>query len=300
MSGPGGRGASAGPPTVFFLSDYGLADEFVGVVHAVVHRVAPAVRVVDLTHGVAPFDVRAGSEALRRAVPHLGAGVVLAVVDPGVGGARRGVAVESAGDGARWLVGPDNGLLVDAAELAGPLSSAWTLRRPVGAPATFDGRDVFAPAAALLATGGDPVVAGDPLDPAELVRLGRPLVELAGPGDVRAEVVWVDRYGNVQLAAAAADAGLDPEAAGPATTGAATAGAVRGTAIVRVERRDATGETRTGATAAARRVRTFADLAPGELGVLADANGRVALVVREGSAAQAIGARQGDVVALAW
>ena len=294
MSGAGARGAPAGPPTVFFLSDYGLADEFVGVVHAVVHRVAPAVRVVDLTHGVAPFDVRAGSEALRRAVPHLGAGVVLAVVDPGVGGARRGVAVESAGDGARWLVGPDNGLLVDAAELAGPLSSAWTLRRPVGAPATFDGRDVFAPAAALLATGGDPVVAGDPLDPAELVRLGRPLVELAGPGDVRAEVVWVDRYGNVQLAVVAADAGIDPETADPAATGAG-----RGTAVVRVERRGASGETRTGRTAA-RRVRTFADLAPGELGVLSDANGRVALVVREGSAAQAIGARQGDVVALAW
>ncbi|MGH9100389.1 MAG: SAM-dependent chlorinase/fluorinase, partial [Acidimicrobiales bacterium] len=97
----------ASRPTVFFLSDYGLSDEFVGVVHAALLRLVPDLSVVDLTHGIPAFDVRAGAASLLRAAPHLGPGVVLAVVDPGVGSARRGVAVRAA-DG-RWFVGPDNG-----------------------------------------------------------------------------------------------------------------------------------------------------------------------------------------------
>ncbi|HEY5244790.1 MAG TPA: SAM-dependent chlorinase/fluorinase, partial [Acidimicrobiales bacterium] len=109
----------AGADTVYFLSDYGLADEFVGVVHAVLRRLAPGIAVVDLVHEIPPYDVRAGAAALVRAVPHLGPGVVLAVVDPGVGGSRRGLVLEIDGPDRRWFVGPDNGLLLAAAARAG-------------------------------------------------------------------------------------------------------------------------------------------------------------------------------------
>ncbi len=127
------------PPAIFFLSDYGTADEFVGVVHAVLHRRAAGVTVIDLSHQVPPFDVAAGGSMLARSVPHLGPGVVLAVVDPGVGTGRRAVAVavtaaaraaamapgsprppeSSHRLGPTWLVGPDNGLLVPAADALG-------------------------------------------------------------------------------------------------------------------------------------------------------------------------------------
>ena len=104
---------ATGPDTVFFLSDYGTRDEFAGVVRAVLRRLAPAAVVIDLTHEVPPFDVAAGARTLLRALPHLGPGVVLAVVDPGVGSARRGVAIEAASDGGpSFFVGPDNGLLL--------------------------------------------------------------------------------------------------------------------------------------------------------------------------------------------
>src|SRR5881394_2590067 len=96
--------------TVSFLSDFGLADEFVGVVKSVLRSMAPHAEVIDITHNVPPYDVRAGGLALVRAVQYLAPGVVLAVVDPGVGGDRRGVAVE-VGDGQGVFVGPDNGLL---------------------------------------------------------------------------------------------------------------------------------------------------------------------------------------------
>ncbi len=95
MSGTQPPGPAA-PGTIFFLSDYGLRDEFVGVVHAVLARLAPGTAVIDLTHEIAPFDVRSGAAALARALPHLGEGLVLAVVDPGVGGPRRAIALETA------------------------------------------------------------------------------------------------------------------------------------------------------------------------------------------------------------
>lgn len=294
-SGAGGPLVPARPPTVFFLSDYGLSDEFVGVVHAVLHRVAPGVAVVDLTHGLPPFDVRAGAATLVRALGHLGPGVVLGVVDPGVGTDRRGVALRS-GDG-RWFVGPDNGLLVAAVEAAGGVAAVRVLRKPADAPATFDGRDVFAPAAALLARGAEACAVGDSADPSTLVRLPPALVDRVGPGrdslgasdgrggprrrgarerGVRAEVSWVDRFGNVQLAATG-DVG-PPESATEVD--------------VRIER--------SGRSLRARRVRAFSELGAGEPGVLVDANGHVALVVREGSATQATGAIAGDLVELVW
>ena len=112
--------------TISFLSDFGTADEFVGVVHSVVRDLAPHVRVIDLTHGIAPFDVRAGSLALARSISYVASGVVLAVVDPGVATARRAIAVEVAG-GEGVLVGPDNGLLAPAVALAGGAERAVEL-----------------------------------------------------------------------------------------------------------------------------------------------------------------------------
>lgn len=286
------------PPTVFFLSDYGLADEFVGVVHAVLHRLVPSVNVVDLTHGVPAFDVQAGAAALQRAVPHLGPGCVLAVVDPGVGGSRRGVAVQS-GDG-RWFVAPDNGLVIPAVEAAGGVRSALVLSKSDDAPATFDGRDVFAPAAAALAQGAGAEALGTPVPDDELVRLPAPVSRLDTEPDGRhllhTEVVWVDRFGNVQLAAQADDG--PPLAHGP--------GPEPAEATVRIYEL-AGGATPDGplepgpvAQFRVRRVRTFAALASGEVGLISDANGRLALVVREGSAATVTGAVAGAGVELEW
>ncbi len=146
--------------TVFFLSDFGSQDEFAGVVHAVIVARAPGTTVIDLTHHIPAFDVRAGSHTLMRAVPHLGSGVVLGVVDPGVGTARRGICIEVRlpSGGTLYFVGPDNGLLVAAAEAAGeaPVTRVVELARDPAPPdrgATFDGRDLFAPVAAALCTG---------------------------------------------------------------------------------------------------------------------------------------------------
>ena len=208
---------SDSPRTVFFLSDFGTEDEFAGVVHAVIAARAPGTTVIDLTHHIPPFDVRAGSHTLVRAVPHLGSGVVLAVVDPGVGTARRGIALEVALPSGASLafVGPDNGLLVAAAEAAAeaPVARVVELARPPAPPdrgSTFDGRDLFAPAAAALCSGVALEELGEPIDPASLVRLIGGVVEEGrlhdGRACLRSEVTWVDRFGNLQLAATVADA----------------------------------------------------------------------------------------------
>src|SRR5215207_4284317 len=112
--------------TISFLTDYGTEDEFVGVVKSIVRDLAPHVQVIDLTHAITPYDVRAGSLALARAIPYVPSGVVLAVVDPGVGTARRAVAIEVAG-GDGVLVGPDNGLLAPAVALTGGAERAVML-----------------------------------------------------------------------------------------------------------------------------------------------------------------------------
>lgn len=297
-SGPRDAGTpAAASPTVFFLSDYGLRDGFVGVVHAVLRRLAPQAMVVDLTHQVPPFDVRAGSEALLRAVPHLGDGVVLGVVDPGVGGDRRGLAVEVAGSAPTLsLVGPDNGLLVPAAEAMGGIGAVAELPLAPDASPTFDGRDVFAPAVAALCRGARVADLGPALTPRRLVRVAAPVCEVRREGDgrrsVRAEVTWVDRFGNVQLAA---PGDLVPDEVPGLTAvpepGGAAPGAAPGSGPSAVSW--ATAEP-------VSRVRTFADLSPGEIGLLVDANGRLALVVREGSAALRLGLGTGDLVDLTW
>lgn len=288
-------GASSPPQTVFFLSDYGTEDEFVGVVHAVLTAGAPGVTVIDLTHQIAVFDIRAGAFTLVRAVPYLGAGVVLAVVDPGVGSGRRGVCLEvgPGGPAARFFVGPDNGLLVEAAELAGaaPIARAIELASPPDtagtagtASVTFDGRDLFAPAAAALSRGVPLEELGHAIDPASLQRLPPPMVEHAqlmnGRRTLRTEVVWVDRFGNLQLAATAA---LAQEAHVPGP-GPGTLDLTLGT----------------GHACTLRRIETFADLDRGELGLLVDASGHLAVVAGQASAAQTLAVIAGERVTLTW
>jgi S-adenosylmethionine hydrolase len=199
---------------ISFLSDFGLADEFVGVVHAVIERIAPATRVIDVAHGVPRGDVRGGALTLLRAIQYLPRGVVLAVVDPGVGTSRRAIAAET-----DWghFVGPDNGLLAPAVAMVGGATrivsleeQAFRLQRE---GVTFDGRDVFAPAAAVLASGEASVAElGPDLSPGEIAPLLLPLVE-PGEGVVDGEVWWVDAFGNAQTNVSPEDmrrAGLMP------------------------------------------------------------------------------------------
>lgn len=187
--------------TISFLSDFGHQDEFVGVVHSVIRSIAPEVGIIDVTHGIAPHDVRAGALALARSVQYLCPGVVLAVVDPGVGTDRKAVAVE-VGDGASVLVGPDNGVLASAVAMVGGASRAVELKvEDYQLPkmgSTFDGRDVFAPVAAHLCQGVDLAELGPLLEPSLLIPGILPVIE-AEDGALVVEVLWIDRYGNAQL-----------------------------------------------------------------------------------------------------
>ncbi len=259
---------------VTFLSDYGLADEFVGVVHGVLARLAPAARVLDLGHGVPPQDVRAGARMLARALPYVPAGVHLAVVDPGVGSARRAVALRAARED-RLLVGPDNGLLIPAAERFGGVVEAvevsatpWRLE-PVAA--TFHGRDVFAPAAAWLACGRALGAAGAALDPASLVRLEAVAAARRLGAGLAVAVLGSDGFGNVALAVTADEL---------------AAVGIRPGGSVSVAGRPA------------RYGRTFADAVAGGLVLYEDAGGDLALAVNGGSAAEVLGVGAGDEVVL--
>src|SRR5919204_1173248 len=185
---------------VTFLSDYGLQDEFVGPCHGVIKRIAPDVEIIDLTHGIPPQNVLHGALVLAKSLEYVPPGVHLAVVDPGVGTARRPLALDD-GEG-RLYVGPDNGLLVPAAEAGGGIAAAHELANPRYAlqpvSRTFHGRDLFAPAAAHLALGVPPAELGPPPDPEVLVRISVPEPEVVPPR-VGATALAVDRFGNVQL-----------------------------------------------------------------------------------------------------
>lgn len=184
---------------ISFLSDFGLTDEFVGVVHGVITTLAPESRIIDVNHNVARGDVRGGALSLMRSIQYLPAGVALAVVDPGVGTDRRAVAIET-----EWghFVGPDNGLLSPAVAMVGGATRAVALENPEArlpiTGATFHGRDVFAPAAALLASGEAQLEELGPLlSPDSLIPMILPLPELQ-PGAVKGTTWWIDGFGNVQ------------------------------------------------------------------------------------------------------
>jgi S-adenosylmethionine hydrolase len=252
------------PPTVTFLSDYGLADDFVGVCHGVMARIAPEARVVDITHGIPRHDVRSGAIILRRALPYFAPGVHLAVVDPEVGGRRRGVAVRTAEED-RILVGPDNGLLSLASQRFGGAVEAVDIgRSPYRlevVSATFHGRDLFSPVAMQLALGASLAEAGDPLDPGELVSLDMPLAQ-AGADEIRAHAVAFDRFGNIML---------DVEHAELAGSGLRLGHPVRINGVP------------------AQVGLTCVDVGPGELLLYEDAYRTLALAVNRGSAAEFLG-----------
>lgn len=185
---------------VTFLSDYGLEDEFVGVCHGVMLRIAPHVRIIDVHHNILRQDIRHGAIVLEQSISYMPDSVHLAVVDPTVGSDRRAIALETSWN--EIFVGPDNGLLLPAAERAGGIKRAFAIEvpsfllRPISQ--TFQGRDVFAPATAHIANGVDPSDLGPPIEPADLVVLEVPE---AWPHDdhLHAEVLQVDRFGNLQL-----------------------------------------------------------------------------------------------------
>jgi S-adenosyl-L-methionine hydrolase (adenosine-forming) len=260
---------------ISFTTDYGIDDGFVGVCEGVVARIAPDPKVIHISHTVPPQDVRRGAAILAQAVPYLPPAVHFAVVDPGVGTDRRGVVVVAA-EGV--LVGPDNGLLMSAAELLGGVRAAYELVERAyqlsTVSATFHGRDVFAPAAAHLAAGVSPENFGPIVDPATLVRLPEPetTVEL---GKLGTEIRYIDTFGNIQLAATGAD--LDASGAVPGTKAHANLN---------------------GRSATAQVGRTFADAIPEGLIVYVDSGGRVALAVNGGSAAADFGGNIGDPVLL--
>jgi hypothetical protein len=263
---------------IHFLSDYGTADEFAGVVRAVLHRDAPGIPVIDLTHHVPHFDVAAGAAALVRASPYLGPGAVLAVVDPGVGTSRRGVAVrvggvsgdpgagkdESSG-GPEWWVGPDNGLLVPAVESMGGATAVHVLNTATGS--TFDGRDVFAPAVAHLVGGRDPASLGMEADPGSLVRLPDGAADHFEGAVLVTSVTHIDSFGNTQFRAGPEDLNRLNVAVG---------------SLVEIE-------LASGQTVDAKRVEAFGDLGRGEFGLLVDGNGHLALVLDRSSAADHLG-----------
>jgi S-adenosyl-L-methionine hydrolase (adenosine-forming) len=253
----------AQPRPITFLSDYGYQDEFAGVCRAVIAQIVPGAPLIDLTHGIPRQDVRQGAIALANALPSCPPGVHLAVVDPGVGSARRAVAVET-GEG-RYLVGPDNGLLSRALNrLGGSLGAVELSRSPFRlepVSATFHGRDLFAPVAAHLSLGARLDEAGEPIDPGSLVALELPAPTI-GPDEVAATAINTDGYGNVTLNL---DASMLSD--GPLREG------------ERIEVRAPDGRFQ------ALWARTFADVAAGELLLFEDSSGAMALAVSGGSAA---------------
>lgn len=260
--------------TVSLLTDLGVADEGAGVLRSVVRDIAPHAVVIDITHGVPAHDVRAGSLMLLRAGSYLAAGVVVGGVDPGSGTARRAIGVE-VGGGQSILVGPDNGLLAPLVMLCGGAGRVVELVEPrfqlasAGGP-TFATRDILVPAAAHLCNGVGLSELGPEVDAHSLLP---GVVSLTHVVDdvLKAEVLWVDRFGNAQL-------NVDPEELIP----------LGSRVTVTVGNR-----VRTATTAV-----TFGALAAGELGLIVDSHGLIALVLDRASAADELGLGPGVAVDL--
>ncbi len=258
---------------VTFLSDFGLQDDFVGTCHGVIKRIAPDAQLIDITHGIPATSVLQGALVLSNTIAYMPVGVHLAVVDPGVGGSRRPLALRDR-EG-RFYVGPDNGLLVPAAERAG-IDVAHEIANPVYAlesvSRTFHGRDLFAPAAAHLAIGVPLAELGPPLDPDALVRLDLPVARV-GEGRIDATALYVDSFGNIAL-------NLTRDHADEA-------GIVPGTQV----ELELAGE-RYFAVAA----RTFADARAGDIILYEDSYRNMSLAINRGNAAQLLHATSGLTV----
>jgi S-adenosylmethionine hydrolase len=262
-------------PFVTFLSDFGATDQFAGICHGIVNRVCPEATVIHLTHGIRPQAVGEGARVLARSVPYLPVGVHMAVVDPGVGSERRAVALRTT-DG-RLFVGPDNGLLVPAAEACGGVELAVEIaerRFMLGEVShTFHGRDIFSPVAGHLAGGLDPRELGPQVDPAQLVRCQMDGFQLDGTR-LTAAVQHVDRFGNIELSVSFADLGTLFQAGRQ----------------VEIE----ADEDRYYAVCA----ETFADVGAGELVLYEDSDRSLSLAINRGRAAELLDVPVGELLHL--
>ena len=256
---------------ITFLSDFGLKDDFVGTCHGVIKRIAPDSQIIDITHGIPPTSILEGALVLANTIEFMPVGVHLAIVDPGVGGPRRALALRDS-DG-RVYVGPDNGLLLPAADRAG-IEAAHELANPDYAldsiSRTFHGRDLFAPAAAHLATGVPLEELGPPLDPEALIRLDLPEPVIADDA-ITATLLYVDSFGNIAL-------NLDRDDVD-------ALGIVSGT---RVELELA------GERYYAVMARTFADARAGDVILYEDSYKNMSLAISRGSAARMLHASPGQ------
>lgn len=261
---------------ILFLTDFGYEDEFAGVCGAVIDRIVPDAKVIDLTHGVSPGDIRRGAIALAAAVPYATASVFLAVVDPGVGTERRAVLLSAGG---HHLVGPDNGLLWPAAEAAGGVDAAFDISEsPVRLERTrrtFHGRDIFSPVAAHLALAADPAGLGTRIEPDSLVRLQLPVARVES-GRIVATVLFSDRYGNLTLNIG---------------SGLIDGSFLRPGARVRIEAGPGTASTVVFAAA-------FGDVPAGDALLYPDSSGSLSLAVNRGDAAGLFGLESDDEVVL--
>jgi S-adenosylmethionine hydrolase len=262
---------------ISFLSDFGYTDEFVGVVHGVIARIAPSARIIDITHGIARGDIHGGAMALTRAIQFMPDGVILAVVDPGVGTGRKAVAVRTP---VGYFVGPDNGLLAPAVAMVGGSDLAVSIEDEAfvlpSPGATFHGRDVFGPAAAVLASGEAKIEDLGPLVPTEsLMPLLIPLSEKAGAAAIRTTALWVDSFGNIQFNIGPQDL-ID-------------IGVEQGGDVVvtyeMVRHRIIWGG-------------TYGDAEEGEAVIHVDSHGQIALAVRGGRADEDLGISVGDTVVM--
>ncbi len=258
---------------ITFLSDFGLKDDFVGTCHGVMKRIAPEAQIIDITHGIPPTSILEGALVLANTLGFMPVGVHLAIVDPGVGGPRRALALRDA-EG-RMYVGPDNGLLLPAAGKRG-IEAAHELANPAYAldsiSRTFHGRDLFAPAAAHLANGVPLAELGPPVDPEVLVRLDLPEPVIAD-GAIHATLLYVDSFGNIAL-------NLDRDDV-------ESLGIVSGT---RVEL-DLAGERYYAVMA-----RTFADARAGDVILYEDSYKKMSLAISRGSAARMLRASPGQAI----
>ena len=262
---------------VVFLSDLGIRDEAVGVCHAVIARIAPDCHVIDLTHGIPPMDVLHGALVLGHSLAYLAeSAVVLAIVDPGVGTRRRAIAVET--PAGRCLVGPDNGVLSIAWAADGGIARAVEIDagtvglQPISP--VVHGRDVFSPAAALLAAGRRLEDLGSPVEADELVALATTAPEI-GPGRLVAEVLDVDRFGNIRLNVRPADL----QSAGLAD------GSIWCESLALKKE--------------VHRIETYGQVAQGAYALLVDAWGWISVIRDEGSAATQFAVGRGDRIWLA-
>jgi S-adenosyl-L-methionine hydrolase (adenosine-forming) len=258
---------------ITFLSDFGLKDDFVGTCHGVIKRIAPDAQIIDITHGIPPTSILEGALVLANTIGFMPVGIHLAIVDPGVGGPRRPLALRD--EEGRVYVGPDNGLLLPAASRAG-VAEAYELANPAYAlesiSRTFHGRDLFSPAAAHLANGVPLEDLGPPVDPDGLVRLDLPEPAVSDSA-IRATLLYVDSFGNIAL-------NLDRDDV-------ESLGIFSG---ARVEL-ELSGERYYAVMA-----RTFADARPGDVILYEDSYKKMSLAISRGSAARMLHATPGQSI----